>query len=164
MGLKAIISRVAGSSSGIQARVGLNESEANQVHPLRDDGMTVGEVAALQEFGSRDGHIPARPFLRSTLMWNRGIQRELKGVLAQVSRMVIFQGVSQLVAMRHAGAWGARKVSEAIRAGIKPDNADRTVREKGHDMTLRHTMTLLAAISYDVVKRGRIAFVEGDEE
>lgn len=36
------------------------------VHPNADDGQTVAEIGAINEFGTSDGRIPERPFMRNT--------------------------------------------------------------------------------------------------
>jgi len=54
--------------------VGVHENEA---HRTDGDGITNAQLAELHEFGSRDGHTPARPVIRSTLAANRRLYQEL---------------------------------------------------------------------------------------
>ncbi len=155
-GWESIRARVTAGPAKTHAVAGVVGSEASQEHT--DSGLTIGEIAILQEFGSMDGHTPSRSFLRRALIWNN--RSEVKHVLAQVSRAVIFQGQSREVAMREVGRWAVRKIKQTITEGVPPPNASSTVAAKGHGLTLRDTFTLLEAIGFEVV-RGYVD--QGDE-
>lgn len=155
-GWESIRARVTAGPAATHAVAGVVGPEADQEH--QDSGLTIGEMAILQEFGSRTdgGHTPARPFLRTALIWSN--RSEVKHVLAQVSRKVIFQKVPRHIAMRDVGLWAVRKIRQTIESNIKPENAPATVAKKGHGMTLRETRTLLEAIGFEVVS----GFVDGE--
>lgn len=127
--------------------VGILGSGADQEHG--DSGITTLEVGILQEFGSLDGHTPQRSFLRRTLVWNN--RREITAVLAQVTRMVLFQDYTRLQAMNYAGAWAVSKVRATIEAGVAPPNDPNTIYKKGHGLTLRDSLALIGALGYVVM-------------
>lgn len=137
------------------AKVGVFGAQAAQIHPLKQD-YTVEEVALLMEFGSEDGHVRQRSFLRRTFWWNAANRAYVKTILAHVTHMVLFRKFRRDIAMRAAGQWGVDQVRKTIMSGVKPVNRPRTKEEKGHGLTLRHTMTLHDSISYVIMKGGRV--------
>jgi hypothetical protein len=94
----------------------------------RGEGMNNAEIAALHEFGSEDGKIPERSFLRSTLNENRAkYVLMLKALLKRLySQEITVERVLGIM-----GAQLAADVKKKITAGeIKPPNAPATVARK----------------------------------
>src|SRR5688572_17486200 len=89
-GWAAIKKNVLRGPAVTHVRAGVVGSKADETHPESDD-LTLGEVATIQEFGN--SHQPARPFLRTALVWDRGAHREMLHTLAQATRRVMFQGI-----------------------------------------------------------------------
>lgn len=145
-------------NSKARVHVGVINEKAEVEHT--DSGLTVGEIAVLQEFGSDDGHTPERSFLRRAVVWNN--RAELKHMLAQASRAVLFQGMSQADALQSVGKWAVRKIREVIASGVGPPNAPRTVAEKGHGLTLRDTQLMLQSLGYEVV--GGFGIFQGEDD
>lgn len=112
-----------------------------------EDGTPIAVIAAVHEFGSADGHIPERSFLRAPL---RGGQDRFKQIfqagLPQVvsGEMTMFQLLSQV------GAAGVGTAQEAIAEGIDPANAPSTVEQKGSSTPLVDTGRLRQSITHVV--------------
>ena len=112
-----------------------------------EDGAPIAVIAAVQEFGSADGRIPERSFLRVPLrqnaetfqaIWRAQVPKVVEG------DMTMHQVMSQL---------GARAVAvsqEAISEGIAPGNAESTVKRKGSSKPLIDTGQLRQSITFIV--------------
>lgn len=157
-GWAALQKRVTAGPAATFCRVGFFGPEAEAMHG--DSGLTVNEIGIINEFGSDDGHTPARSFLRRTFNWKRGSRAEVLHQLAKVSRMVMFQGYTRISAMKASGIgpWAVAKVQATINSGVGPANRPETVREKGHDLTLRDTLAMAMAISYEIIAGGIAMF------
>lgn len=129
-------------------RVGVQSSE-----PPRDDGTSMALVAAANEFGTADGHIPERSFLRSTVDENRAnynrIIRRLKDDILS-GRRKIWESLSLL------GQKVQTDVQRKIASNVPPPNAPSTIARKGSSRTLIDTGALRQSIRYEVdgVDRG----------
>jgi len=142
--LKQIRERMTGSGG---VYVGVPAAAGNY-----EDGDKIATIAAVQEFGSADGRIPERSFLRVPLRANVETYRKIvaRG-LADVAEgnASLYQILSQL------GARAAADSQEAISAGIQPANAESTVERKGSSKPLVDTGRLRQSITY---------VIEGDAE
>ncbi len=112
-----------------------------------EDGAPIAVIGAVQEFGSADGHIPERSFLRVPLrqnvelfkkIWRAGIPKIVRGELTT------HQMMNQL------GARAAAVSQEAIADGIDPANAPMTIALKGSSKPLIDHGTLRQSITYIV--------------
>jgi len=144
-GIRDILSGVSRMTSS-RIRVGVVGPGANNKHPTSD--LTAWEIGALQEFGSDDGHIPERSFIRSTLAdvgW-------VKQTVAQAARRVVSGRSNATEALNWAGNIFASAIKRQIMSGVGPRNADTTVRWKGHDHTLIGlTRTLFEGIAHEII-------------
>lgn len=112
-----------------------------------EDGAPIAVIGAVHEFGSADGRIPERSFLRVPLRQNAETFQAIWR--AQVPKVVdgdmtMHQVMSQL---------GARAVAvsqEAISEGIAPGNAESTVKRKGSSKPLIDTGALRQSITFIV--------------
>lgn len=115
-----------------------------------EDGASLAVIGAVQEFGSADGRIPERSFLRVPLRSNRDL-------FAKIFRNQIPLVVSGELTMRQfmeqLGARGVGVSQEAISAGIAPPNAPSTIAQKGSSQPLVDTGRLRQSITY-VVEEG----------
>ena len=145
-GWESIRRRVNAGPAANHVNVGLVGEDGQQEHG--DSDLTVEEIGLINEFGSDDGHVPARSFLRSTLVWSN--RKTVLNQLAQASRRVIFQGSNWAQALVPVGEWGAAEVRKTIAAGVLPANAPETVERKGHGLTLRESFLLSASIDYEI--------------
>lgn len=137
---------------GAVVKVGVLGEDANIVRTSRTGGsMTLGEIAQVNEFGSRDGRIPARPFMRNT--WDalkpelRALQRRTLERIA-AGTMGVEQGLGLI------GEWFAGAVKKTITAGVPPPNAPRTIALKGSSKPLIDTGQLRQSITHVVEMQG----------
>lgn len=110
-----------------------------------EDGLKIAVVGAVQEFGSADGLVPERSFLRIPLRSNHK-------VFAQIFRQLIPQVIEGKLTMRQlldqVGAKAASVSQEAISAGIDPGNAESTKQRKGSSTPLIDQGTLRQSITW----------------
>ncbi len=159
-GWRNIVSGVSRLNSS-RVQVGVVGNDASQVHA--DSGLTVGEIAILNEFGSQDGHTPERSFIRSTLF---KLRQEMSRVSAQAARRVIYSGAAASTALSDVGDWAKERIKDTIVSGVPPKQADATVIKKGHGNTLIELGLLLHAVGYQVVSAAAAAImnvVDGGE-
>lgn len=142
------------------AHVGILASKGGaEVPPTKSVDGTSGEVvgelsllqiAAIHEFGSRRAGVPERSFIRRTFIAKRD---ELVKMCARLCREVITRGMNVEKAYALLGQWGAAEVKKTITEGegVPPPNAPRTVLAKGSSRPLVDTGRLVGAISYEVV-------------
>lgn len=138
---------------GAYAKVGvLADAEEGGLH-VPGATLTVAEIAAVQEFGTEDGSIPSRSFVRSTF-------DEQKEELAEMARRLFFlilQGKQTTGnALNVLGAKLAAEIKKKITtgAGVPPPNAPSTIAAKGSDRPLVDTGRLVNAIAWAVFGKG----------
>lgn len=112
-----------------------------------EDGAPIAVIAAVQEFGSADGAIPERSFLRVPLRQNT---EHFKKVWRAAIPKVVHGDMSMHAVMEQLGEQGVRVSVEAIEAGISPANADSTIKRKGSSQTLIDNGQLVQSITYIV--------------
>lgn len=117
-----------------------------------DSGLTVAEIATILEFGTEDGHIPARPALQITFDKNRDKLVELGQKLIGG---VFDRKITVDKALNVMGAALANEVKKEITTGegIPPDNAESTIRKKGSDRPWVDTSRVLNSITWMVDKK-----------
>jgi len=155
-GWQSVLKRM--TSSDPQVIVGVMDDVADQQHD-EDSEATIGEVAAIQEFGT--ARIPARPFLRTAVVWNSELA--IKKIMAKVARNVLL-GTPKNVAIREAGRWAVRRVVATIRSRVFVPNAPSTIARKGNDYTLRDSYKLVKSIGFKVVTGLASIFSSGGDE
>jgi hypothetical protein len=128
-GYKGAVRRLLGLGN-VGVSVGVHEDAGAD-----EDGTPVAEYAMINEFGSEDGHVPERSFLRSTLDERQGpYAAELERA---VSRAV--DGVPLKTALMPLALQVRQDVQNKIDSGVNPENADSTVAKKGHGRTLEES-------------------------
>lgn len=110
-----------------------------------EDGTKLAVIAAVNEFGSADGNIPERSFLRVPL---RAAGKELSAVFKNsvpeaASGAITIDNLYDRVGLKAVGI-----VQEAISAGIDPPNAESTIKAKGSSTPLVDDGTLRQSITY----------------
>lgn len=141
-GLRAYAARVA-DLARVRVRVGVLSDEA-----VEGADLTMGELAAIHEFGAPAAGIPARSFLRATIDARRA---ELRDLQLRLTVAVLDGKVTARAAAYRLGATVAGWVQDAISAGIPPPNAEATVRAKGSSTPLVDVGTLRASVTWDVL-------------
>ena len=131
-------------------------NNANQPKKYYDDEgrevesaeLTLVEVATFNEFGTRDGRVPSRPFMAISAETGRPLLKKLAGRLwVSVMRGDRPVGdVLELLGQKHQS-----QIQATIAEGVSPENAPFTVERKGSSRTLISTGQLRQAITYAVV-------------
>lgn len=106
------------------ARVKVGVMDDGEDYP---EGITVAEVAAINEFGTEDGRIPERSFLRSTFDEKR---EELLVLAEMLTQRILFGKSTVEDAMNVLGATLASAIKKTIADGVDPPNAESTARRK----------------------------------
>lgn len=132
------------------AKVGIVGAKATAEH-AGPEHLTNAEIALVQEFGSNDGKIPDRSFIRSTFDALRDVYLDhLRGYAG----MIYDRAMTLPRAMGLLGQEMSKDVREKIRSGIPPPNAPSTIKRKGSSHTLIDSAQLLGAVNYDVDTTG----------
>jgi hypothetical protein len=106
----------------------------------------LAQIALWNEFGTEDGHVPERSFLRSTMDENRAKYLNLQQVA--VDRML--DGLAPRTAYGAIGLVACADVRRKIRNRVDPANAESTIRQKDSDVPLVDTGELYDAIGYQI--------------
>lgn len=110
-----------------------------------EDGTPMAVIGAVQEFGSADGHIPERSFLRVPL---RGNQELFANIFQELLPKVVEGQIDMRQLLEQVGQRAAATSQEAISEGITPPNAPSTVQRKGSSTPLVDTGALRQNITY----------------
>lgn len=129
----------------LQVLVGVPEGAGS--YPAEDGkpAQTIATIAAVNEFGTADGRIPARPFLRPAI--EEGTPKFVR--LAEIDLPDILLGkqpVSRLT--NRMGNLAVGLVQQKITDIKTPPNAPSTIAKKGSDNPLIDTGALRQSINY----------------
>lgn len=113
-----------------------------------EDGTTIAEVAAYNEFGSSD--TPERPFMRQSF---ENHESELQAACDAANRLVS-SGGSADQALQQIGVVAKGLVQEEIVNGGFAPNAESTIRKKGSEQPLIDTGTMRQSVNFVVKRRG----------
>ncbi len=115
------------------------------------EGTPIVVVAASNEFGTSDGRVPERSFIRST------VDEELPN-LKLIRDRVVARVVEGTLRPRQAigllGAYLQGKIRAKIDSNVPPPNAPSTIAAKGSSHTLIDTGNLKQAITFEVHEDG----------
>lgn len=136
-GLEALAARLRSLKSTVLVGVPAGATEA--------DGTSMAMVAAVNEFGSGDGRIPERSFLRSGILRGREIYRRLNYYSI---RRIIEGKMTEATALARLGLAGVAAVQRQITDGNFVPNAPSTIRAKGSDKPLIDSGALRQSITY----------------
>lgn len=127
------------------AKVGVVGQAADDDH----DGLTNAEIAAVHEFGTEDGHIPERSFLRATF---RDQRDKLVAMQVKACKAILAGKMDARRALELIGAWGAGAVKMFITRGANlAPLAPITIKRKGSTRPLVDTGQLVNSITFVVV-------------
>lgn len=113
-----------------------------------EDGLTIATVAAVNEFGSADGKIPARPFLHPAIQEGAPMFRRI----AELRLPEVIAGKENLLkALHQMGTLGVSLVQEKITDIRTPPNAPSTIAKKGSSNPLIDTGALRQSIDYLII-------------
>lgn len=144
-GWNKIRNQLIGLRNGRAVAVGIQGSEAADQYP--DGAMTNVRLGAIHEFGTADGRVPERSFIRSTFDAEGGFKVRMnklaKAALAGAS------AIGQLMLIgEQARAAILRKIKSNIPPPLKPVTIKR---KKGETTSLINTGQLWNSISYMIV-------------
>jgi phage gpG-like protein len=146
--LRSFRKRIAPMQKGISVTVGVQGKEAESEY---EDGTPTVVVAAVHEFGSTDGRIPSRSYLRSTYDENR---RKYEQQITKGARETAGGKTTAKQTMFKAGETLRRDIISKIKAGIPPPLSQRTIDAKGSSVPLIDTGQLVASIT-SIVHEGK---------
>jgi hypothetical protein len=151
-GLRRVFETIAALDGGRKVKVGVLADGAGGERPEGSD-LTIAEIAAVQEFGTTNGHVPARSFLRATFDATR---EELVVLGAGLFSRVVFNGFPYDKALGILGLKLATDTKKAITSGpgIPPPLAPKTIAAKGSSRPLVDTGALVRAITWVIVGKG----------
>lgn len=104
-------------------------------------------IAASNEFGTADGHVPERSYLRSTV--DDG-QSEVADDLQKALTEAVDGTRDIRTGLERVGAKWVGKVQDKIKSHPGPPNAPSTIARKGADATLVDTGRLRQSIDYEL--------------
>lgn len=111
------------------------------------DGANQVLVASVNEFGSDDGRIPERSFLRSTVDEKA---QEYSALLAKLVRRVVDGKITPNQALDRLGLTVERDVKRKIVDLKEPPNAEWTIEQKKSSNPLIDTGQLRQSITYEI--------------
>lgn len=143
----ALVSRVA-KMKGAFAKVGiLAEGKGDEEEEGSD--LTVAQIAGILEFGTEDGHIPERSFVRSTFDEKR---EEMMAMSAKLVVGIVAGTMDVDRALNILGAFLAAAIKNKVTVdGVPPPNAPSTIAAKGSDRPLVDTSRMINAISWVLI-------------
>jgi hypothetical protein len=133
----------------VRVKAGIVGEKAGEKHGDRD--LTNAEVAAIQEYGTDDDHIPERSWLRATFRKNHG---EVQAAMAAGGRRAVMGVANPDAALRDVGAWAVTELRKTIAQEVPPENALSTVLRKKSDHTLIDADLMHEAIGYEITRSG----------
>jgi hypothetical protein len=126
-------------------KVGVMGDKAEAPH---GDKVTNVELAMIHEFGTRDGHIPARAWIRGTFDSHKA---DYMDVLKRLIGQVYDGKLSLKQALGTVGAKMAADIKKRVKDGdIAPADAPSTAEAKGSDRALIDTGRMVNSVTWDV--------------
>ena len=113
-----------------------------------EDGTSIAEVAAYNEFGSSD--TPERPFMRQSF---ENHESELQAACDLVN-LQLSRGSSAEGALQQLGVVAKSLVQDEIVNGDFAPNAESTIRKKGSEQPLIDTGTMRQSVNFVIKRRG----------
>lgn len=128
--------------------VGIQDEEAGATAE-NGDGLTVGDVASINEFGLG---VPERSFIRA---WFDQNESQNKDTLRNVGTGLVKGAIPDATtALNQAGLSFVGSMQGRMSAGVPPPNAPSTIARKGSSTPLIDTGQLRASIRHKVTKAG----------
>lgn len=107
-------------------------------------GITLAEAAAINEYGSDDGHIPERSAHRTTFdKYQKALTRRLAGSVRLIST-----GTPVRLQLDKLGLWYVGQLKNEVRLWNDPENAEATIAKKGVNNPLIDTGRTVEAIQH----------------
>lgn len=113
------------------------------------EGTSLALIAASNEFGTQDGHIPERPWMRG---WFDANKTRIEKVAANLVKKVIDRKITGQKAIKLLGEWATGQMKKSITALRTPPNAASTIRKKGSSNPLIDTGYMRSSVTHKEVK------------
>lgn len=148
MGFDKFMANMKVNSGELSVFVGwLRSSGVYKAKGKAKGGMRLAQIAAIMEFGTKDGRVPERAALRSMLAQNRDA---IKKLCAKLILQIVGGKMDQKKALGVLGQFLVDKTRATIAQGLPPPNAASTVRRKGSNKPLIDTGQLIGAVEYEI--------------
>ena len=125
--------------------VGIRQDKGGQVE--LGEELTLAAIASVNEFGSEDGHVPSRPFLRFTVDSN---QAEYVAELGEIIGRAVDGKATTEEGLTKLGLKAVRDVQATITTNDFKENAQATKDAKGSTSPLIDTGRLRQSIDFEV--------------
>ena len=112
-----------------------------------DNNFSMVDLALVHEFGSKDGRIPQRSFIRSTCDAKRNEHIKLADILQS---KIIDGSLSIRQALGQLGEVAEKDMVQAINNGLKPQLKPATIRRKKSSKPLIDTGRLKGSIKHEI--------------
>lgn len=112
-------------------------------------GGEVAQYAAVNEFGSSDGHVPERSFLRSTIDENKA---KYAGLMQEALGKILFRGGKAKKVYAKVGRQVVFDIQRKISSRVPPPNAPATLAKKRGTTPLINTGDLHTSIRAEVIE------------
>lgn len=149
-GYQKLVSRVFNAALArfgtLPLRVGIFEDIGAKGY-ADNEAVTTLMVAQWQEFGTLDGRVPERSFIRAYVDENESRIREMQ---RRMLESVISGKRTEAAALELLGLKLVGEIQARISAGIAPPNAEATVKRKGSATPLIDTGQLRGSITHRV--------------
>ena len=120
-------------AKGPHVAVGITQEKfdlAKEVGPGEKSDYTLGEIGIVHEFGSKDGRIPERSFLRVPAQDKRS---EMLAFINELRKQVVTGKMAVAMALGRIGLKFESIVRDRIRSNIPPRLQKETIRRKTRD-------------------------------
>lgn len=117
----------------------------------KDSDMTIPEIAAVNEFGTLDGRIPSRPFMRNAAD-NKSNKSQFYKILGRELGKIEDTKQTAKGALRSAGEWYIGVLKTAIKKGPFKPNAESTKAKKGSSTPLIDTGQMRNSITSRILQ------------
>lgn len=158
-GWKKIFAAIEAARGKRVAHVGvLADSDKGGMHEPGGE-LTVAEIAAIMEFGTEDGRIPSRSFIRSTFDEKR---EEMVTMARDLLGKVLIGTITAETALNALGAWFSAELKKKITEGpgVQPPDAPATALAKANKGKTAHLMSKKAEnIGDALAQAGAVAAV-----
>lgn len=155
-GWKKIAADLRKTANHPYAKVGFVEPSAEAPH--KGSALTVAQIATIHEYGSEDGRIPPRSFIRGTLIQE---SQAIQGAISSLLKSVLFQKLNVETALGRLGLFAVSLIKNRItNEHIPPELSPATIKAKTRDgkkgdVPLVDTGQMLNSIRHHVVMDGR---------
>ncbi len=144
-GMAAFKARVKELGLDPEVRVGVFADQRGGGEP-RGDKLTNVEIAAIHEYGSADGRVPQRSFIRSTF---KDHEAEYEKLTAKVLKGVVEGKIPLKTGLDLLGSKMVADVNKKVRTvGVPPPLSPVTIARKGSSRALIDTGRMLAAVTW----------------